>query len=254
MKKIFILLSVCVMYSCLSEPNWKLVWEDDFGTDGVIDETVWSKMPRQSGGDRYMSDYDALYDVKNGNLVLRGMVNPGLPGDTMPFVTGGIYTKDKKSFYHGKIEIRAKLGNAQGGWLCLWLMPFDTIKFPYGGEIDIMERLNSDTVAYHTVHSYYTYTLKQEEPENGARAPIRKDDYNTYGVALYSDSVVFSINGKQTFHYPRIETDLEGQFPFDRSYYLICSIQLGGEWPGRIEPNDLPVEMHIDWVRFYEWK
>ena len=251
----FIFLAVCVMYSCLSEPHWELVWEEDFGTDGVIDEAVWSKIPRGwADWNRHMSDYDALYDVKNGNLVLRGMVNPGLPGDTMPFVTGGLYTKDKKSFYHGMIEIRAKLGNAQGAWPAFWLLPFDNERWPYGGEIDIMERLNGESIAYQTVHSHYTYNLKQNEPVKGATAPIYKDDYNIYGVELYPDSLVFSINGRRTFSYPRIETDMEGQFPFDRPFYLLLDMQLGGSWVGRVEPNDLPVEMYIDWVRFYEWK
>ena len=237
------------------KPRWELVWEDDFEINDVIDVAVWSKIPRgRADWCRHMSDYDALYDVKNGNLILRGMVNPGLPGDTMPFVTGGIYTKDKKSFYHGKIEIRAKLGNAQGAWPAFWLLPFDNEQWPYGGEIDIMERLNGESIAYQTVHSHYTYNLKQNEPVKGTTAPIHKDDYNIYGVELYPDSLVFSINGTRTFNYPRIETDKEGQFPFDRSFYLMLDMQLGGSWVGRVEPNDLPVEMYIDWVRFYEWK
>jgi len=239
--------------SCRSD--WKLVWEEDFGKDGVINPDVWSKIPRgRSDWDRHMSDYDALYDVKNGNLILRGMVNPGLPGDTMPFITGGVYTKGKKSFYRGKIEIRAKLGNAQGAWPAFWLLPFDNVPYPHGGEIDIMERLNSDTIAYQTIHSHYTIHLKQTVPQKGTRSPIRKDEYNTYGVALYADSVVFYINDKRTHNYPRIETELEGQFPFDRAYYLMLDMQLGGSWVGKVNPNDLPVEMYIDWVRFYEWK
>jgi len=242
-----------MLFSC--QPGWKLVWEEDFSNDGVIDPDVWSKIPR-GGSDwqRHMSDYDPLYDVKDGNLILRGMVNPGLPGDTMPFVTGGIYTKDKKPFYRGKLEIRAKLGNARGAWPAFWLLPFDNSPWPSGGEIDIMERLNSDTIAYQTVHSHYTNKLRQKEPKQGTTAPIRKDEYNVYGVELYADSLVFRINGRRTMNYPRIETDLEGQFPFDRPFYLLLDMQLGGSWVGEVDANDLPVEMYIDRVQFYEWK
>ena len=238
-----------------SSPGWKLVWEENFDKDGVIDETVWSKIPRGgSDWDRHMSNYEALYDVKEGNLILRGMVNPGLQGDTAPFVTGGVYTNNKKGFRHGKIEIRAKFGNAQGAWPAFWLLPFDNVKYPDGGEIDIMERLNSDEIAYQTVHSHYTLNLKQTKPKQGSTGPIRNNDYNVYAVELYSDRLVFSINDKHTFTYPQIETDLAGQFPFDRSYYLLLDMQLGGSWVGAVNPKDLPVEMYIDWVRFYEWK
>jgi len=31
-------------------------------------------------------------------------------------------------------------------------------------------------------------------------------------------------------------------------------MQLGGSWVGNVHPEDLPVEMEIDWVRFYRFK
>ena len=52
--------------------------------------------------------------------------------------------------------------------------------------------------------------------------------------------------------HPRIETDKEGQFPFvGKDFYLLLDMQLGGNWVGQVDPADLPVEMEIDWVRFY---
>ena len=253
---LFIIFVAGVMSACRqSSPGWKLVWEEQFDTDGVIDQAVWSKIPRGSSDwDRHMSGYDSLYDVKNGNLVLKGIVNPGLPGDTVPYVTGGIYSKGKKGFYRGKIEVSAKFQDAKGAWPAIWLLPFDNTPWPRGGELDIVERLNYDSVAYQTVHSYYIDKLGQKEPAVDAVSAIRYGDYNTYGAELYADSVVFTLNGRRTFSYPRIETELEGQFPFDRPYYLLMDMQLGGEWVGEVDPADLPVEMYIDWVRFYEWK
>ena len=248
---------VALVVSCTgSQQEWKLVWEDNFEKDGVIDETVWTKIPRgKPVWQCHMSDDDALYDVKDGNLILRGMVNPEFPTDTTPYITGGIETKGKKGFYRGKIEIKAKLGNAQGAWPAFWLCPFaDNFRWPDDGEIDIIERLNSDAFVHHNVHSYYVDRLMLKEPKPGTTAPIRNGEYNTYGIELYADSVVFSVNGHRTFHYPRIETDLEGQFPFDRSFYLMLDMQLGCAWAGEVDVNDLPVEMYIDWVRFYEWR
>ncbi len=237
-----------------SNEGWNLVWREEFNKEGVINEDVWSKIPRgMSDWNNYMSDYDSLYDVRDGNLVLTGMVTPAKLGDNVPYITGGIYTKNKKGFGNGKIEIRAKLGNAQGAWPAFWLLPFDNTQWPYGGEIDIMERLNGDTIAYQTVHSHYTHNLKMKQnPPQGSKGPIVKDEYNIYGVELYADSLVFSINGKHTFSYPRIETDKEGQFPFNRDFYLLLDMQLEGSWVGKANPKDLPVSMYIDWVRFYQ--
>ena len=49
------------------------------------------------------------------------------------------------------------------------------------------------------------------------------------------------------------QPDIENQFPFPGNpFYIILSAQLGGDWVGEIDLNDLPVVMEIDYVRFYE--
>ena len=247
---------MCVLAGCgANGDGWRLVWEDNFDRDGVIDEEVWSKIPRgRADWSNYMSDDESLYDVSDGNLILRGIVNPDLQRDSVPYLTGGVRTWKKKAFSRGKLEIRAKLEAAKGAWPAFWLLPFeDGFGWPEGGEIDIMERLNHDSVVYQTIHSNYTVRLNmKDEPPYFTTAAIDVDDYNIYGVEMYADSLVFSINGCRTFAYPRIETDLEGQFPFDRPYFLMLDMQIEGAWVGKADPDELPVAMYIDWVRFYE--
>lgn len=234
-----------------SDTGWVLLWEENF--DGnEIDYTTWSKIPRgRPDWCNYMSDYEGLFDVADGNLILRGMVNDVLPNDTAPFITGGVYTKDKVTFGEGRMEIRALLHGAVGAWPAFWMLP-EFSGWPEGGEIDIMERLGYDDYVYQTVHSRYTYDLNIHDPETGSTAPINPDQYNTYAVEKHADSLVFFVNDVRTFAYPRIETDIEGQFPFtDEEFYLLLDMQLGGSWVGRVDPETLPVEMLIDWVRFY---
>jgi beta-glucanase (GH16 family) len=262
MKQIFyfsILIFLFVATACYTtkienaeKPGWTLVWEENFDGD-TFDASRWSKIPRHvSDWNNFMSDYDSCYQVTGGQLILRGLNNTALPDDTATFLTGGLFTKDKVGFGNGRIEIRAKLGKATGAWPAFWLLPFDNTSWPNGGEIDIMERLNGESIAYQTVHSPYTYTLGIKEPKQGATGPIDPDGYNVYAIEMYPDSLSFDINGRHTFTYPRIETDKEGQFPFNRDYYLLIDMQLGGSWVGSVTPADLPVEMWIDWVRFYK--
>ena len=201
--------------NCQSESKeWQLVWEENFNQPDSFDRSVWSKIPRGTADwNRHMSDFDSCYAMRDGKLVLRGIVNHSLPQDTAPVLTGGIYSK----------------------------------------EIDIMERLNNDSIAYQTVHSYYTHVLGfKENPKQGGIGPINRDHYNVYAVELYPDSLSFYINDRHTFTYPRIKTKEKGQFPFNQSYYLLLDMQLGGSWVGKVYPEDLPVEMEIDWVRFYQ--
>lgn len=252
------LLMLCITFMLASlymrnTKEWRLVWEDDFNNETGFDPAIWTKIPRgTSDWNNYMSDYDSCYAVHDGNLILRGLTNYSLPNDTAPYLTGGLYTKDKMTFDNGLLEIRAKLQPATGAWPAIWMLAQGE-KWPVGGEIDIMERLNADSIAYQTVHSYYTYTLGiKDNPKPGATGLIKPDDYNIYAVELSPDSLSFFINGTHTFSYPRIETDKEGQYPFDRPFYLLIDMQLGGSWVGGVEPADLPVEMWVDWVRFYK--
>lgn len=260
MKKGLYILAMAIALSSVAggrpqEKGWKLVWEENFDQSEQFDENVWSKIPRGTADwNNYMSDFDSCYALRNGKMILRGIVNHSLPNDTAPYLTGGIYTKGKVNFTkEGRIEIHAKLNGATGAWPAFWMLP-ENESWPGGGEIDIMERLNHDSIAYQTVHNTYTYTLGiKDNPKHGSTGIIDPNEYNTYGVEMYSDSLVFFINGNRTFAYPRIETDKEGQYPFaDKAFYLLIDMQLGGSWVGKIDPAELPVEMEIDWVRYYK--
>ena len=86
------------------------------------------------------------------------------------------------------------------------------------------------------------------------RGVIHPDRYNIFAVEMYPDSLSFYVNDVHTFTYPRIQTKEEGQFPFNQPFYLLIDMQLGGSWVGAVSPEDLPVEMEVDWVRFYQRK
>ncbi|MBC9798371.1 glycoside hydrolase family 16 protein [Sinomicrobium weinanense] len=254
------ILFLAVILACRSGLNnhqgSKPVWEENFDQLNSFDTTRWSKIPRgESDWNRHMSDFDSCYAMRNGKLVLRGINNATVSSDTSKYLTGGVYTKDKVSFGFGRLEIRAKLNSATGAWPAFWLLGQGR-KYPGGGEIDIMEHLNYDSIVYQTVHSHYTIDLNiKDNPKHGGTAPIDPDGFNTYAVEKYRDSVVFFVNDKRTFSYPRISTDEAEQFPYaDGEHYLLLDMQLGGEWVGEVDPADLPVEMEIDWVRFYAFK
>lgn len=246
--------------------KYKLVWQEDF-KGSSFDAKSWSKIPRdRPDWKRHMSYDDRLYEVKDGKLILYGVNNDGtyqydlngdgkLEADTARFVTGGLYTKHKKTIEYGKVEVRAKLGQAQGAWPAIWMLPDRDIAWLMGGEIDIMEHLNYDPMAYQTVHTYYTHTLKLDSnPPHSATGKIDTNGYNVYAVEILPDELIFSINGEKTFSYPRIQTDKEGQYPFGDSFYLLIDMQIEGSWVGKADPSQLPVKMEIDWVKMYKLK
>jgi beta-glucanase (GH16 family) len=246
------------LVSCTVHKNARrtvLQWEENFNQGTHFDTTWWSKIPRGTADwNRHMSSYDSCYAMRDGKLILRGILNSKFPSDTAKYLTGGLYTKNKISFGYGRLEVSARLHGAQGAWPAIWMLA-QNYQWPDGGEIDIMERLNFDSIAYQTIHTHYTYTLGiKDNPKPGATGVIDPNAFNTYAVEKHPDSLVFFINNIKTFTYPRIQTDKAEQFPFNKDkHYLLIDMQLGGSWVGKVNPKDLPVEMEVDWVRFYEF-
>lgn len=248
-------LALMLLSGCAAHRSeWKQVWKEDFkGTQ--IDESVWSRIGR--GGSDWndmMSLRPDLAYVEDGQLVLLGKVNDHSGTETTPFVTGGIWSHHKKSFRMARVEIRARFNHVQGFWPALWLMPDVSLPAPNYAEIDIMEHLNSDTIAYQTVHSHYSLHIEDNnKPKHSVSSDIKDNDWNTYAAEVHNDSICFFINGKKTMTYPRI-ADKEYQFPWpDYPFYIILSNQLGGQWVGPVsEPGQLPSELRVDWIKVYE--
>lgn len=237
------------------EKDWKLVWEDNFDKE-EIDTTKWTKIPKNNADwGNYMTSDPKCYAVSDGKLYLKGIVNSDTISDPRPYLTGGIYTKGKFAFQYGKIEIRAKLESAQGAWPAIWMLAEDKKygKYPKNGEIDIMEHLNYDDIIYQTTHSYYTLELKEKtNPPYSSTSNFDKEVFHTFGLKWFPDKLVFTLNGKETFTYPRLTNVDPSQWPYDQPFYLLIDQQLEGAWVGKANPDDLPVQMIIDWVKVYQ--
>jgi len=235
-----------------AQAEWVLAWEEDFPGDAP-DSNTWTRCTRgKPDWQNTMSDDPRLVVVKDSILHLRGIVNDRKDDDA-PYLTAGLTSKGKYAFLYSRVQIKARFKSAQGAWPALWMLGAEE-KWPKGGEIDIMEHLNFDSKVYQTVHSEYTVVLKGEEPAKSATAEIRRDDWNTYGFEWDAGKIVFTVNGKPTFTYPRVPEKGKEQWPFNRPFYFILSMQIGGQWvnaPGPTDPAHYPAGMEIDWIRVY---
>ena len=260
MKRFFLIVLISIRFATFCEAQehrrYALVWNDEFDS-GVLDKNVWSKIWRHSADWAiHMSSHDSLYAFENGDLVLYGLVNDFLPEDTAAFLTGGVWSKDRKAFGFGRVEVRAKFDVAQGFWPAIWMLPQapQSLQWPYGGEIDIMEHFRSNPTVNQTVHSNYTFYLRKlYNPSQVAFPKYNEGEYNTYGMERFQDSLVFFVNGKRTFCYPRFRDGVDGQFPFsNHDFYLILDAQLGRDRSPYIDTARLPVALRVDYVRYYE--
>ncbi|RNC65343.1 family 16 glycosylhydrolase [Proteiniphilum sp. X52] len=225
--------------------GWALAWEDDF--DGKTGLDAWSKIPRgKQPLSRHMSDNEALYVLEDGLLVLRGVENVA-DGAEIPFLTGGIRRQGVKKNSLGRVEVRARMNPVAGAVPFISLLPSDGTA---NIAIDIMERYGHDEFIYQSITSRYTTTEGMpDNPPSSALVGVNPNQFHTYGVETYPDSIVFFVDNNRTKKYPRILTDMPGQFPFnDMDLDLFIGIRLNKD----ADSTELPVDMFIDWVRYYE--
>ena len=202
-----------------------------------------------------MASYDELFELNDGILTLWGVQNTNHPEDPSAYLTGGIWGLDKKAFTMGRIDIRAKFDNAQGFWPALWLLPQDgDAPNSYWGELDIVEHLNFDPFVHMTLHSEYTNLVDKVNNPNSVQAPFNEGEFNVYGVEVHQDRVVYLVNNKEVYSYPRLHPEISNQFPFygNKQFYVILSAQLGGTWVGPVTASHLPAGLYVDWVKCYD--
>ncbi|MGA0846480.1 MAG: glycoside hydrolase family 16 protein, partial [Luteolibacter sp.] len=225
----------CVVNAALAS-DWKLIWQDEFNGQ-KIDSDRWSPCERGSSDwNNTMTRDPRCFSIGGGTLKLIGIRNPDLEKDPSPFLTGGITSRGKFEIQHGKVEIRARFKSAQGAWPALWMLGAHG-GWPNNGEIDIMEHLNFDSHVHQTVHSGFTQSANASKgPKKTITAPIERDDWNVYGVEWNKEKITFSVNGKATHSYPKKPELGPEQWPFDGPFYLIFSMQIGGNWVGKTNP------------------
>lgn len=253
----------CAMTPADRQDMYELSWSDEFsGT--VLNDSIWSKMKRMHGARALcnLTPDERMYEQKKGRLRLYARYNNGvLPNDTAKYLTGGVTSAGKKTFTYGKIEVRAKIHGAIGTWPAIWTMPEDRKLWentnPKYTEIDILEYVDRNDFVYQTAHNAYTLADKKNwyNPKQQNLSKISKEKYNTYCVEILPDMLIFSINGEETFRYPKTDAN-EKAYLYGIESHIMLDMQVYPPkfWGSGLNPKTFPAYMDIDWIRVYNLK
>ena len=252
-------------------PDWVLVFRDEFSASSFSGKKLkwgnkWNKIEylNRHAPDwrKHQSRENALVvpgkEKKTSFVRLKGVYGKyksqsDQTGKQETFACGGIFTDKTFSFRYGYVEVRARFDCAKGVWPAIWLLP-KSGGWPNGGEIDIMEHLNHQKHVWQTIHLLRnsgsgdsSNTVHPQPAINDVTA------WHTYGVEWAPSRITFYVDGKKTGTFTP-----EGftHWPFDREveFYLLIDQQIGGNWPGQANPEQLKAKsanFDIDYVRVY---
>ena len=238
------------------EGEYELIWSEEFDTDGAPDPANWSYDLGTGNGwgngeVQFYSDRPDNSYVDNGTLkIVAKRENFG----GAQFTSARLKTQDKFEFTYGKIEIRAKLPSGGGTWPALWLLgaDFETNIWPAAGEMDIMEHVgnNQDVIqaAVHTPSSFGDTQNKGETRVNGV-----SEDFHLYELEWTADELKFGVNGNNYYTYDP-DTKNEDTYPFNKNFFFILNIAMGGSLGGAIDNAFTESTMEVDYVRVYQKK
>ncbi len=237
--------------------EWKLFWSEEFNYTGFPASSVWSYETGGHGWGNNELEYYTANDsltayVSNGTLKITARKNKTGNRD---YSSARLVSKDKATFTYGKIEIKAKLPGGRGIWPAIWMLGNDIGKtdWPACGEIDIMEHVGfeKDTVLG-TVH---TEAYNHVKGTHKGKKTFIADPYNQfhiYGIEWDKDYMDFLLDGKPYFRFSN-EHKTSAEWPFDKPFFLILNIAVGGNLGGQkgVDDNIFPATMEVDYIRVY---
>eukprot|EP00929_Paragymnodinium_shiwhaense_P005768 TRINITY_DN1080_c0_g4_i1.p1 TRINITY_DN1080_c0_g4~~TRINITY_DN1080_c0_g4_i1.p1 ORF type:complete len:474 (+),score=75.33 TRINITY_DN1080_c0_g4_i1:2-1423(+) len=235
-----------------TNPIWADEFDDERG-DGSLNESRWVLTYSGSGNGNnekqfYTKRRDNLY-IQDGVLKIVGK-REGYGGKG--YTSGKITSKGKGEWGPGtRYEIRAKLPLGVGTWPALWMMPTDSNygTWPDSGEIDIMEAVGKrHGKVFGTIHTGAYNHMRGTH--KGKSFYTDYSEWHTYALDWHEDRLVWYADGNKYNEFAPDNIKDYAKWPFNRRFYLIFNLAVGGNLGGGINFGDDQV-MEIDYVRVF---
>ena len=250
-----------------------LIMQDEFSVEGAPDPSLWTfeigngtaqGLPAGWGNNelQYYTDRPENVRVENGVLVITANEESfaGSNYTSARMTTQGLFEQQ-----YGRFEARIRLPYGKGIWPAFWLLGNDCDQNPWPqcGEIDIMEYLGDQpTVVFGSVHGpgynaadavSKTYQLDNDRFDN---------DFHIFGIEWGPDYINYYVDGDlyQTITPETVAEEAvmdgdpanAGQWVFNRPFYIILNIAVGGNLPGAPNAETVfPQSMYVDYIRVY---
>jgi len=243
--------------------GWKLVWSDEFNTDGLPDAAKWGFDTSRNQAGWYNNEVqyysrDRLENsrVTGGKLIIEARKEK-LTGAAdyggQSYNSARMLTQGKADWTYGFFEIRAKLPCGLGTWPAIWMLGKNGTEWPLIGEIDIMEHVGKKKgEVLGTIHTAaYNHVINTQKGAS-TMVPDACDVFHNYQLRWEADQLVIGVDNTYFFQFVNPKDGDLKKWPFSAPQYLILNVALGGDLGGPVDDTIFPVRMEVDYVRIYQ--
>ncbi len=243
----FIVLTVCLWLSQPVWADWTLVWQDEFESSVSDDWTFEEGMGSSGWGNNELQYYrEENASVVDGMLQIQAKIESY--GDAS-YTSARMKTQGIQSFQYGKIEARISMPSFTGVWPAFWMLgeSISTDGWPYCGEIDIMEHVNTESTVYGTAHWY-----DEAYASYSGNTSVDVTGFHVYSIEWDEEYIRWYVDDTQ-YHEMYIADGVNGTDELHKEFFILLNMAIGGNWPGfTIDESAMPANMLVDYVRVYE--
>ena len=251
-----------------STNGYKLVWHDEFNTNGPPDPANWNYehgFVRNNELQWYQPENAVC---TNGLLVIEARrehkPNPNYSTNTtgwknsrqwIEYTSASITSRRLREFKYGKFEMRARIDTRLGSWPAFWTLGAKRgIGWPACGEVDIMEYYTG------TVLANFGYGLDSKTKWLAFKKPVTElsgdawaKQFHIWTMEWDDQKMDLLLDGQLMNHLNLASADAaDGGNPFRRPVYFILNQAIGGQCGGDPSQTEFPIRYEIDWVRVYQ--
>ena len=240
--------SQSVAQSLISLPGYQMIWNDEFDYTGLPDTAKWGNEIGHARGTelQYYTARIENQSVSDGTLkiIARKEAYNGYG-----YTAASLITRNKFSTAYGRIEARLKLPLFQGSFPAFWTLGtnISVYGWPYCGEIDIFEHLNTENTIYGTAHWDNNQYMK-----SSGNTSTTVDQFHLYAIEWDENNIKWYVDNTlfKTFS---IAGAANGTWELHQPHYLLLNHAVGGDWPGHVvDDSKLPAAVEVDYVRVYK--
>lgn len=247
-----VLTSLLILNTSLFAQCPTLVWSDEFsGTS--LDGAKWTAETGGGGwGNGELQYYKAANaTVSSGTLKITAKKERVQANN---YTSARIKTYLKGDWTYGRFEARIKLPKGAGLWPAFWMMPTDSYygTWPKSGEIDISELIGSKpTNSFGTLHYGTSSTDHQYKSSNFyLNSGTFADAFHTFAIEWQAGVIKWFVD--DNLYQTLTAADISPYaWPFDKRFYIILNLAVGGTLGGTVDNTIFPVAMEVDYVRVY---